>query len=192
MSPQTASVAREPSADKLPHSYDRTTIQLHWMTAGLVALLWGIAQIIDFFPRGQPRTTIRSMHILLGVILAVTLVTRIIWRARSGRRLPLPEPGFIGYSAKIVHYGLYVLLAATVVLGVANVWVRGDSIFGLFSVPRYATSDKILRHTVGDLHGTFANAILIVAGLHALAALTHHYVLHDSMLRRMLPGRSAK
>ena len=34
-------------------SYDRRTIQLHWVTAALVGLLWAIAQIVDFFPKGS-------------------------------------------------------------------------------------------------------------------------------------------
>ena len=35
--------------------YDRTSIVLHWTTAALILLLWGIAQVIDLFPRGTPR-----------------------------------------------------------------------------------------------------------------------------------------
>jgi len=44
-----------------------------------------------------------------------------------------------------------------------------------------------LRHSIGKLHETVANAILLVAALHAAAALFHHYVLRDSTLRHMLP-----
>jgi cytochrome b561 len=95
-------------------SYDRTTIALHWATALLVVLLWGVAQVIDFFPRGTPRVTVRSVHMLLG----------------------------------------------------------------------------LLRETVEDLHGWFANTLLIVAGLHAAAALVHHFALRDNVLRRMLPPRA--
>jgi cytochrome b561 len=31
-----------------------------------------------------------------------------------------------------------------------------------------------------------ANGLLILAGLHALAALVHHFLLKDNVLRRML------
>src|SRR5437879_13393378 len=119
----------------------------------------------------MPRITVRSLHILLGVTLGVVILLRMVWRASSGRRLPLAAPGFIGYGAKLVHYGLYLLVVATVALGIANVWVRGDSIFGLLTVPKLAPGDQVLEETLEDLHGWFANAVLILAGLHAAAAL---------------------
>ena len=181
--------ATSPAMDSTTPRYDSNTIRLHWATAILVVLLLGIGQIIDFFPRGEPRVMVRSVHILLGVALAVVFVMRIIWRSTSGYKLPAAEKGLVGLSAKIVHFGLYLLLIATIALGVANVWMRGDSIFGLFSIPRYPDADKALRHVIGDLHGTFADAIMIVAGLHAIAALAHHYVFKDNVLRRMLPWK---
>jgi cytochrome b561 len=49
------------------------------------------------------------------------------------------------------------------------------------------SGDRALRRLIGDWHALAANAIMIVAALHAAAALFHHYVLHDRVLRRMLP-----
>lgn len=172
------------------HCYDSTTIRLHWITAALVGTLWGVAQIIDWFPKGAPKIAVRSLHIMLGVALALVLLTRLYWRMRHGRRLPPADPGVLGLLARSMHYVLYAALAATITLGVFNVWVRGDTVTGLFTVPKFAPDDKALKSLVEDLHGTFANAILILAGVHALAALVHHFVLHDTVLRRMLPARS--
>jgi cytochrome b561 len=173
-----------------PTCYDRTSILLHWATAALVVLLWIIAHLIDDFPRGPARVSVRSVHILLGVILLSLVLVRMAWRVRWGHRLPLASPRPVGYLAKTVHYGLYVLLLAVLSLGIANVWVRGDSFFGLFTVPKLSP-DQDLRHTVEDLHETVANIVLIVAGLHAIAALAHHYFRRDGVLRRMLPGARA-
>jgi len=167
-------------------AYDRRTILLHWLTAGLVVALWGIAQIIDVFPNGPLRVDARSVHITLGVALIVVLITRIAWRAGRGRRLEPAESGILGLAAILVHYLLYGLLIAELCLGLANVWVRGDSLFNLVTVPAFDPTDKALRSTIGELHGTIATVILIVAGLHAAAALFHHYVLRDGVLRRML------
>ena len=166
--------------------YDRTSILLHWVTATLVVLLWLIAHWIDDFPRGTPRITARSVHILLGVTLLAVVLGRMAWRLRWGQRLPPASPGPAGYLAKTVHYALYGLLLAVLLLGIANVWVRGDNIFGLFTVPKFSP-DQELRHTVEGLHETVANIVLIVAGLHALAALAHHYFMRDGVLKRMLP-----
>ena len=170
--------------------YDRTSILLHWATAALIVLLWAIAQVIDLFPRGTPRVMARSVHILLGAVLAVVLIIRIVWRLRSGRRLPLATSGPMGYAAVVVHYGLYVLIAATVVFGILNTWVRGDSIFGLFSITKLAPGNTGLRGTIGEWHEAIANTVLILAGLHAAAAMFHHFALRDEVLRRMWPKRT--
>lgn len=167
--------------------YDRITMILHWLTALLVVSLWGIAQVIDFFPRGSPRVDVRSVHMVLGITLGLVLLARILWRAGFGRGLPDAEAGLLGLAARAVHYLLYGLVFATVLLGLANASLGGDSFFNLFALPAFPGANGNLARSVNGLHGTFANAVLIVAGLHALAALFHHYVRRDGVLRRMLP-----
>jgi cytochrome b561 len=174
-------------------SYDRRTIQLHWVTAALVGMLWAIAQIVDFFPKGAPRIAARSVHITLGVVLGVILLTRIAWRSRSSaRRLPRANDGVLGHAAMIVHWALYAGLAAAILLGISNAWARGDSIFSLFSIPKLYPGNPQLKPTIENLHKTFANAVVILAAAHALAALVHHFILRDGVLRRMLPGGRPK
>jgi cytochrome b561 len=167
-------------------SYDRRTIRLHWATAVLMTVLWGIAQIIDLFPKGAPKISARSVHIILGVLLGVVVVMRIAWRSRSGRKLPLANNGILGYIAKIVHLTLYAGLAAVIVLGILNAWARGDSLFGLFHIPKLLPGNPQLKPTVEYLHKTFANTLMILAAAHALVAVIHHFILRDGVLRRML------
>lgn len=167
--------------------YDRPSIVLHWLTAGLVVVLWTLGQTIDFFPKGAPKIDARSVHITLGATLALVLLVRILWRISAGRRLPLANSGWLGVTAKLVHYGLYLLVAATVVLGILNAWQRGDTLFNLYTIPKLVPGDVALKRTLQGLHGDFADVVLIVAALHAAAALAHHYLLRDRVLRRMLP-----
>ena len=170
--------------------YDGRTIWLHWLTAGLVVSQWVGAQVIDWFPRGPLRVDARSMHIVLGLALLAVFVARVVWRATEGRRLPPADRGALHVLAKATHWGLYALIAAVLALGVFNVWVRGDSIFGLFTIPAYDPADKALRATVQDWHGTLATIILGLAGFHAAAALVHRYVWHDGLLARMMTRTS--
>ncbi|MGH8303520.1 MAG: cytochrome b, partial [Steroidobacteraceae bacterium] len=134
-----------------------------------------------------PKIDARSTHFLLGITLGVVLVARVAWRASAGRSLPLADKDWLGITAKAVHYGLYFLVAATVVLGIFNAWQRGDVVYNVFTIPKMIPGDLALKHTLEALHGDFADVVLIVAGLHAAAALVHHYLLRDSVLRRMLP-----
>ena len=168
--------------------YDRGTIALHWLTAALVVVMWLIAQFIDDFqPAG--RIYARSSHILLGLLLIGVLVVRLVWRATGGRKLPPAATGPMQVAATAVHYVLYALLIALLAAGVANALVRGDNILNLYQLTSIAPGNTALRHNVEDVHGLLANAILILAGLHAAAALVHHFVWKDQVLRRMIPNR---
>jgi cytochrome b561 len=162
--------------------YDRTTIVLHWATALLIGLLWGGAQIIDAFGQAM-EPTLRSLHVTLGLTLAAVLLARIAWRVTAGRSLPADD-GVMGLAARAAHYLLYILASATVALGITYAWLRGTVVWGL----AFPGGHKELAHGIREFHELGANAVLLLAGAHAFAALFHHYVLRDGVLRRMLPG----
>ena len=168
--------------------YDTTTIVFHWLTAILVATQWLGAQTIDWFPKGALRIDARSMHITGGLLLAAILLARIVWRATAGRRLPLADGPVLSIVAKAIHWGLYLLLAAMVLVGMALAWTRGDTIFNLFTLPAFDPGNHALADQVQDVHATIGWIIIAVAGLHAAAALFHRYVWHDAVLGRMLAG----
>jgi cytochrome b561 len=180
------SIAMQP-AETQGLRHDRTTIALHWTTAVLVVPLWTIGQTIDVFPNGPLRIDYRSLHISFGVMLGFVLLARLTWRLTRRDSLPPIDHGLLLFVARLTHWLLYVLLIIAVGLGVAYLWVRGDSIFNLFSVPAYDPGNHALVHLVGGWHALAANTILIVAGVHATAALFHHFILRDATLRRMLP-----
>ena len=182
---QQTILAQPAEAQGLRHA--PVTIALHWITALLVGVLWVIGQTVDFFPNGPLRIDYRSVHITLGVALGAALLVRLAWRFTRYEALPPLDHGILLMIARITHWLLYVLLVVAVVLGITNVWVRGDTIFNLFAVPAFAPGDRGLRQLVGGWHALAANTMLIVAGVHAAAALFHHYILRDATLRRMLP-----
>lgn len=94
-------------------AYDGKTIALHWLTALLVAGQWLGAHTIDWFARGWPRTDARSLHIVVGVMLAMIIIWRLVWRRTGGRRLPPADGGVLGWLALLVHLALYALVIAT-------------------------------------------------------------------------------
>ncbi|HZQ61451.1 MAG TPA: cytochrome b/b6 domain-containing protein [Casimicrobiaceae bacterium] len=169
--------------------YDTRTIILHWITAILVVVLWSSAQVIDWFPQGPARTNMRSVHVALGVLLAIVLVQRIAWRQLAGAQLPAIGHPTLARVAGVVHGVLYLLLVGEVLLGFTNVWVRGDSIFNLFTIPSFAPGDRALRRQINGYHEFVANTILVIVAVHAAAALAHHYLWKDQVLRRMWPRR---
>jgi cytochrome b561 len=170
--------------------HEPVTIVLHWVTAALVVALWTIGQTVDVFPNGPLRIDYRSIHIMLGAILAVVVLARLAWRLAQRDVLPPIDHGLLLAIAKMTHWALYLLLVVAIVLGANYTWARGDSIFNVFTIPQMVPGDRALAHQIGDWHALAANALLIVVGVHAAAALFHHYILRDATLRRMLPWDS--
>jgi cytochrome b561 len=121
---------------------------------------------------------------VFGFTLACVIVARIVWRLGWGRALPAADHGLFRIAAKSVHLLLYVLLVVVVTLGVINVFVHG---FPLFNTWTFPGADKELRGVINHWHKLAANTVVIVALLHAIAALFHHYVLKDGVLGRMSP-----
>jgi cytochrome b561 len=161
------------------------TIAFHWITALLVVGLWTIGQTGDWLPRGPGRSAYWSLHVVLGFLLVAVAVGRISWRATRGRRLPAADQGLLRVLSKAVHHGLYLILVVVLALGLANAFVRGYSLFGLFELPRIG--DPTLRRPINHWHGLAANVLLCVAALHAAAALAHQFVWRDRLIQRMWP-----
>jgi len=175
-------------------TYTSTQKFLHWALFALVILLYGLTFADDIFQRGDPaRDTAWKLHISFGMLLAMLVGWRVVLRlARGAPALPSEMNGLEESAAKLAHMLLYALLIAIPVLGILLTWFRGDalSFFGLFTIPSPVGADRATARTIRELHSLCANGILIVAGLHALAALWHHFVRRDTVLARMLPVRN--
>ena len=172
--------------DNAPTRYDSTTIALHWATAISVIALWGSGQTANMFPREVANGIVWPVHVAWGFVVVVLIAWRVVWRYTAGVGLPAADSGLLHVVAKATHYLLYLLLGLVLLLGVANAFVRGYDLFGLFSLPQIG--DKGWRRPITHWHELAANTLLIFALLHAAAALGHHYLLKDGVLRRMLPA----
>ena len=167
--------------------YDGRTVFLHWATAALIFIAWASGQTIDWFPKGPIKIDARSAHFALGILIATATAYRIYWRSTKGKRFH--DTSFTSVPARAVKAALYVLILAAVGLGLYNLFLRGDSIFNLFSAPKIGALPAPARHAavndVTRLHVLCANLILGAAGIHALAALFHRFVLKDRVFQRM-------
>lgn len=180
------------STSRDPLHYDRKSIWFHWVTAVLVVLLWLSAQFIDYFPKGPSRWNMLGVHMSMGIALFIIFVCRIRWKraARSDRSVgPLPVSSKVASAG---HALMYVVLLVAIVLGFANAWVRGEWVFNLFQLPAFDPGNKPLRALAGQAHELAAYAILALAGVHAVIAFFHQYVLRDRLMARMIPATGKK
>jgi cytochrome b561 len=173
-------------------SYGAISQALHWCTVILVVIAWVLGTFDDVLPKGAARAAGLFVHISAGLAILAVLVARMRWRMADPP--PPAEPTMFGEwgdrASRLAHYALYALLVAVVIAGIVLQFARGDALplLGLGEIPSPWTADRKFARFVKETHEVLANALVILAALHATAALFHHWVLRDRTLARMLPG----
>lgn len=165
---------------------------LHWATVLCVLLAYGITYAEDLFARGTPeRAAVWSIHISVGLLVLFLTVAR--FGARVSLTMPPPAPLSrpVHLAATAAHHALYVLLVVLPLVGIWLAFLRGNAVsfFGLFTLPSPIAVDRVTARTVQEVHEWLANGLIAIAAVHAAAALWHHFIKHDDVLTRMLPGR---
>jgi cytochrome b561 len=61
-------------------------------------------------------------------------------------------------------------------------------LWGVVPLPALIASDEALGETLVVLHRWNSRLLLLLIAVHVAAALRHHFVLKDDVLRRMLPA----
>ncbi len=168
---------------------------MHWLTAIFVIAGFLLGQFGDALPRGAPRQYGLLVHMTLGQTVIVLLVLRFVWR-QVNPPPPLettPLGALATLAARASHITLYALLLAVPVLGMVVQLKRGHAlpVFGVFEMNSPWPADRNLARSILGLHRNLADALLILAGIHAAAALAHHWIWRDRTLSRMLPGEPA-
>jgi cytochrome b561 len=167
---------------------------LHWIGAILILLLLGHGWwMTHLAPRGPVRLEHYAGHAGLGYDLMALLVLRLLWRwTHAVPTLPRGMPRWEQISAHISHYGLYVLMLATTLLG----WALAGTVrtpfnkdaFGLPVPLIYVSQDRAMHRLLEDWHKYMAYALLALIVVHVIAALRHHFVKRDDVLWRMWFG----
>jgi cytochrome b561 len=165
---------------------------VHWLTFLCVSVGWLLGWFLGDLPKDNVRSFGFLTHITLGQCVLVLLVVRLAWRIADPP--PPPEKTRFGRllerAAKFSHFALYALLLAVPLMGILVELKRGGSlpIFGLWEVPSPWPVDRNTARSVLKAHEYLANTLVALAGIHAAAALTHHWAFRDRTLMRMLPG----
>jgi cytochrome b561 len=169
--------------------YTSGAIAFHWSMFVLVVGVGTLGLLHDSFARDTQSFWI-NIHAVLGLLLWALLLARIFWRLRyPPPALPADTGEFSRRVSAPVHFGLYLLLFVIPIIGVVTfVWHGRVFDFGLFQVDFGVAKNRAIFHPTEDIHQYLAYALFALAGVHALAALWHHFIRHDGVLRRMLPG----
>jgi cytochrome b561 len=129
---------------------------------------------------------------MLGMLVLVFVWLRIALRILGPTPSIQPTPAkWQELIAKLMHLALYVLMIGQPLLGWLILSANGDPIpfFGL-QLPALIAENKDLVDVLKEVHETSGTVGYFLVGLHAAAALFHHYITRDNTLVRMLPGRN--
>jgi cytochrome b561 len=174
--------------------YGAVAQAFHWLTAILVlaAFIYG--------PGGSEQRVYssardfdRQLHETLGMCVLALVVMRVLWRMMDTRPDPPQVARWMVIAAKAVQWGLYALLFALPLTAITGAWLEGHplTLLGGVKVEPLLALSHDLGAKIATLHTWLGDAILWLAGFHALASLYHHFVLKDGVLTSMLPARAA-
>jgi cytochrome b561 len=162
----------------------------HWAIVALIVAQFVLAKKADALPLGAAKLATLAQHKSVGITILGLAILRLTWRL-LGSTPPLPDstPSWQRRAAHVSHFLLYGLLLVIPVLG----WLMSSarnfpvSWFGLVTLPDFIEPNPAAFELLHDAHEFAATLLAVVALLHVAAALKHHFIDRDDVLRRMLP-----
>jgi cytochrome b561 len=162
---------------------------LHW---AIVLLLVGmVAAGLTFteMERGDARTQIALLHKSIGLLVLLLMTARLLWKLVN----PTPAatagtPGWQKTAAALTHWALYAAVYFQLLAGILVSGQRPIAFFGLFEFGPLLAENEQQHELFEELHETGWVIIAVLTGVHVLAALYHHFVKKDDVLRRMTTG----
>ena len=168
---------------------------LHWLTLLLLIGSFTLAISMVNMPFSPRKLEFYSWHKWVGVTIFFLVLLRLGWRlANPVPQQPSGTPRWQHRLAGLSHAALYAILIVMPVTG----WIMSSALnlpvvyLGLVHIPSPFGVDRALGETMKAVHLSLAVALLVLVTIHALAALYHHLVLRDDVLRRMLPWPARK
>ena len=171
------------------NEYNSVAKALHWSIALLIIFNYVLGLLLD-------ETNMYTLHKQTGLLILLLVILRILWRTCC--KYPAMSSELSATEQKIAKLGhilLYCLMLLIPIFGILLVQSHGYplSVFGLFDLPTFIhTLPKAQSHQIKEFHGWLAQAIIILAALHMLAALKHQFIDKKGILLRMAPKHCKK
>jgi len=173
---------------------------IHWAMAVLIVFMLGLgAYMANFVDDIYARFDLVQVHKSWGFAAFALALLRVGWRLANpvSPAMPSEARAWERRAAAASHAGLYALMFALPISG----WLMASAstlqetygirnmVFGLFALPDpFAPGSDALEKVFADIHFASALALAGLLGVHAGAALAHHFVRRDDVLARMTLG----
>jgi cytochrome b561 len=178
--------------------YDPLSRAFHWLTAIVVTIAFVLGP--EHFGRlmrdGLDPATRSDIvwHESLGATVFLLTLLRLVWVAVRPAAPRFEMAAWMHGLSKLAHLALWVLMLALPISAMLALGSEAHPLTLLGGVrvdqmPMIANSPLAKLADWGELHGLLGDAIMALAGLHAVAAIYHHVALKDGVLASMLPKR---
>lgn len=175
-----------------PERYGRVAVTLHWLSALLIVALLGSGFRAELTADAVQKITILRLHAVLGISVLVLTLARIGWWWFIDTKPATPDgtPGLQRRAGKLVHTLFYIVILGMAASGIGMLALSGAATILLGGAAGPLPEFEQFRPRVP--HGIGARLMLTLLVLHVGAALYHHVIRRDGLLRRMgLPLRGA-
>lgn len=165
---------------------------LHWLVLVLLIAQFLLAEAAEDAPEGAAQLATLAWHKSVGITILLLAFIRIAWRLFDRPPPSPPQPRWQAAAATSVHWALYALLFALPLTGWMMSSADGHAVswFGFARLPDLVMPSESLEEILHEVHETLATTLLVLAGIHLLAALKHQFVDRDGLMWRMLPWGS--
>lgn len=176
---------------------------IHWLMAAMIFAMLIFGTIMSEFTTDLvQKFQMVQQHKSVGFTVFTLAVIRVIWRFMNPTpALPSDMPRWQVQASHISHGLIYALIIAVPLSG----WIMSTAsplndpgaypvqvrnmVFGLFEMPDlFPTGDKELSEFFHLVHSILTKALAALLLLHIAAALKHHFMDRDTILRRMIRG----
>lgn len=168
------------------NTYGRVAKIFHWMLFMMLSFSIIAGNFLASLPKGPEKMEAAGMHKSFGAVILMLIMLRLLWKL-TNKTPQLPAEAF---AAKAMHWGLYALMFAQPLSGIMMTQSAGFpvSFFGLFEFPVFLAKNPELAKTFLSIHGTVWIVLIIAVVGHAGAALHHHFIKKDNVLKQMTRG----
>jgi len=179
----------------LARKYAPVSIAMHWLTLVLMIAIYGSIELHEMLPRGNSlRHAAEEWHIYFGFTILILAIVRLSINLRlTAPPITPPPPPWQMLVTKSMKVYLYALMLVMPLLGWWHLSANDEAInFFFIPMPAIAPVSEAMADFSGEVHEIFGISGYFFIGIHALAALYHHYLVKDDTLRRMLPAFMSK
>jgi cytochrome b561 len=168
--------------------YGIIALLFHWVMALIIISLLAVGLYMHSLPIGALKLRLYGLHKEFGMLVLMLVMLRIVWRIGNiTPLLPAITPPWQKLAAHAVHWAFYGFMFAMPITGLLMTAAAGlpASFFGLFVVPNFIAPNHDLQHLFKEMHEWLAYGLIATLCAHIGAALKHHFINKDDILRRI-------